>query len=688
MSAYRAFTAVEAVAAARVALSGTVGHAVAIRCDDMISGDERRNLILRARMIHPDGSVQPVIIKTTRSAAYDPLAADGFETSGLVKEWAATTLLGRLLAADLAQGVLVFADLGAGLPSLVQPLLHGEPEDAERALTAYARSLAGLHVATLGCRQAHADILRAGFPATSVPPPGRTWAERVGRKPGQLLGGDPPEPELATIAERLRAPGPWEGLVHQDPCPDNVLLHSGGSAVLIDFEFAGPGHVLSDAAYWWMGFPTCWCAGSIPVAVSRRLDTAYRSVLAEALPIAADEDVFVRESAILRVAWLFGNLAWLLEGALEHEGQWGISTRRNRILHYLHVGIGAAVKADIFPGSGGLPRPGWTSCRQGGPRRRRSGCIRHLIQRFAIKPAPDRSRVMSAIASMTGFARAEGTINGIGWAWELRSVNGRTLELRFRLPNGWDALEAGWRDLAGKALKRGNVAANLTLKRQSETRLELDPAALEQVLKIATDLHHRIPGSHPPSPEALLSLPGVLRQAQADQQEERAAAAAGVQEGFVTALADLVASREAEGDRLATVLKRQLAEITALCSAARHQAAGQPAAQRARMLDNLQTLLRETPNLTEERIAQEVALLASRSDVREELDRLSSHIEAAHDLLREAVNIGRKLDFLIQEFNREANTLCSKSATSALTATGLKLKAAIEQLREQVQNIE
>jgi uncharacterized protein (TIGR00255 family) len=295
---------------------------------------------------------------------------------------------------------------------------------------------------------------------------------------------------------------------------------------------------------------------------------------------------------------------------------------------------------------------------------------------------------MTAIASMTGFARAEGALDGIAWAWELRSVNGRTLELRFRLPNGWDNMEAGWRDLVSKALKRGNVTANLTLKRQSETRLELDPAALEQVLKIATDLHHRIPGSPPPSPEALLSLPGVLRQAQADLQAEKAAAAADVQAGFVAALAALVAARRAEGDRLATVLNRQLDDIATLCDTAAVQAAGQPAAQRARMLDNLQTLLRETPGLSEERIAQEVALLASRSDVREELDRLSSHIEAAHDLMKEAVNIGRKLDFLIQEFNREANTLCSKSASAALTATGLKLKAAIEQLREQVQNIE
>ena len=253
---------------------------------------------------------------------------------------------------------------------------------------------------------------------------------------------------------------------------------------------------------------------------------------------------------------------------------------------------------------------------------------------------------MSAIASMTGFARTEGVTDGISWTWELRSVNGRTLELRFRLPNGWDSLETGWRDAAGKALRRGNVTANLTIKRQSETRLELDPAALEQVLTI--DVHA----------------------------------------GFAAALADLVTARAGEGARLATVLQRLLQEIAALCATAAVQAAGQPAAQRARMLDNLQTLVRETPNLSEERIAQEVALLASRSDVREELDRLSSHIAAADELMREASNIGRKLDFLIQEFNREANTLCSKSASAALTGTGLKLKAAIEQLREQVQNIE
>lgn len=289
---------------------------------------------------------------------------------------------------------------------------------------------------------------------------------------------------------------------------------------------------------------------------------------------------------------------------------------------------------------------------------------------------------------MTGFARAEGTTDGVAWAWELRSVNGRSLELRFRLPNGWDSREAAWRELAGKSLKRGNVSANLTLKRPSETRLELDPVALEQVLRIATDLHRRLPGSAPPSAEALLSLPGVLRQAEATRLEEQEALVAAVHAGFAEAVKGLVEARQAEGARLAAVLNQQLETIAGLCADAAVQAAGQPEAQRARMLENLQTLIRETPNLSEDRLHQEVALLASRSDVREELDRLNSHIAAAHDLLREAANIGRKLDFLIQEFNREANTLCSKSATSALTATGLKLKAAIEQLREQVQNIE
>ena len=295
---------------------------------------------------------------------------------------------------------------------------------------------------------------------------------------------------------------------------------------------------------------------------------------------------------------------------------------------------------------------------------------------------------MTALASMTGFARTEGSAGGLVWAWEIRSVNGRGLDLRFRLPPGWDALEPALREAAGKVLKRGNVTANLTLKRETEARLALDSVALEQALALALELHRRIAGSPVPRAEALLSLPGVLRAAAADPAEERAAAAAEVQAGFADALAGLVAARQAEGARLAATLNTLLEEIAVLRNRAATEAADQPAAQRARVMENLNELLREAPSLPQERIAQEVALLAARSDVREELDRLDSHIAAADALIGEAANVGRRLDFLMQEFNREANTLCSKSASAALTATGLKLKAAIEQLREQVQNIE
>jgi uncharacterized protein (TIGR00255 family) len=296
--------------------------------------------------------------------------------------------------------------------------------------------------------------------------------------------------------------------------------------------------------------------------------------------------------------------------------------------------------------------------------------------------------MQTALASMTGFARTEGSAAGLSWAWELRSVNGRGLDLRFRLPNGWDALEARLREAAGKALKRGNVTANLTVKRDTESRLSVDPAALEQALTLAMELHARIPGSAVPRAESLLSLPGVMRQASIDPAEDRAGATTDVVAGFAEALGALVISRQAEGSRLATIMLGLLGEIGVLREQAAVEAADQPAAQRARVMENLQALLREATSLPEERIAQEVALLAARSDVREELDRLGSHIHAAHALMAESGNIGRRFDFLVQEFNREANTLCSKSASVALTATGLKLKAAIEQLREQVQNVE
>ena len=289
---------------------------------------------------------------------------------------------------------------------------------------------------------------------------------------------------------------------------------------------------------------------------------------------------------------------------------------------------------------------------------------------------------------MTGFVRTDGVEGGLAWAWELRSVNGRGLDLKLRLPPGFDAFEPALRDEAGRALRRGNVTANLTVKREDRARLAPDPAVLDELLRMALDLAARIPGAPAPRAEALLALPGALRPMAATDDGITPEQLAAVRAGYSQALLGLVAARQAEGARLAAMLRLQLDEVTDLQRQAGEQAAGQPAQQRVRMMESLAALLRDQPGLPEDRIAQEIALLASRSDVREELDRLASHIEAAHALLIEAAGIGRKFDFLVQEFVREVNTLCSKSATIDLTATGLRLKATIEQMREQVQNVE
>lgn len=294
------------------------------------------------------------------------------------------------------------------------------------------------------------------------------------------------------------------------------------------------------------------------------------------------------------------------------------------------------------------------------------------------------------LASMTGFGAASGDAAGVAWAWELRSVNSKGLELRFRLPSGWDGVEAELRQLLQKRIRRGSVNANLTLKAEEQGAIQPDPDALERVLKLAQDIAARIPGAPPPRAELLLALPGVLRASQivsgppAPSPDLKVAVLA----GFDQALGQLERSRFDEGARLTTVLTGFLGDITSLCRQAEAAAEDQPRLQRERMLESVRALLAEGMSLPEERIAQEVALLAGRSDVREELDRLSSHIDAARDLLAEAVLVGRKLDFLMQEFNREANTLCSKSASVPLTGIGLSLKAVIEQLREQVQNVE
>ncbi|MBB3899526.1 YicC/YloC family endoribonuclease [Roseococcus suduntuyensis] len=296
-----------------------------------------------------------------------------------------------------------------------------------------------------------------------------------------------------------------------------------------------------------------------------------------------------------------------------------------------------------------------------------------------------------SLQSMTGFAREAGTLpDGAAYVWELKSVNGRGLDLRLRLPGGLDALEPALREAASRRLKRGNVQVGLTLRAEARPILAPDPVALDQAVRLAQELAHRL-GAPPPRAEALLALPGVIR-AETTEPDEAAEAArrTALLAGFERALEGLVASRHAEGARLADILTALLDEIEALCAAAAAEAATQPAQQRDRWLESLAALLddKARARIPEERLAQEVALLATKSDVREELDRLAAHIAAARALVAAGEGAGRKLDFLVQEFVREANTLCSKSASVALTRTGLDLKAAIERLREQAANVE
>ncbi|HWK44369.1 MAG TPA: YicC/YloC family endoribonuclease [Stellaceae bacterium] len=293
------------------------------------------------------------------------------------------------------------------------------------------------------------------------------------------------------------------------------------------------------------------------------------------------------------------------------------------------------------------------------------------------------------VTSMTGYARVEGRLEGVSWVWELRSVNGKSLDLRLRLPNGYDAIEASLRAMLGEALKRGTV--NVTLSMTDDQRpamLRLNREVLDQVIALMQELEGRIDAA-PPRLDGLLSIRGVMELAEAmPDPADREIKLAAVTASFGEAVIALAGMRRVEGIRLAEVLETRLAEIEAMVHEAEQSAAAQPAAIRDRFRQQIATLLDNAPPLPEERLAQEVALLIQRADVREELDRLTAHVAATRELLAEGSGVGRRLDFLCQEFNREANTLCSKSVDLGLTRIGLGLKAAIEQLREQVQNIE
>jgi uncharacterized protein (TIGR00255 family) len=289
------------------------------------------------------------------------------------------------------------------------------------------------------------------------------------------------------------------------------------------------------------------------------------------------------------------------------------------------------------------------------------------------------------IASMTGFARADAARGDRHWVWELRSVNGRGLDVRCRLPSGFDALDAPARAAVAERFRRGNITVNLTEVRDQKPRLRINREALDQVLALVEELKGTVAAT-PPQLDGLLALPGVMERAETD--EDPASFTDLLLSRLGEAVEGLKAMRGAEGERLASLALAHIDEIERLTDAARATAATQPAAITERLTQQLTALLGQSPLPGADRLAQEAALLASKADVREELDRLAAHVAAARALIQTGGAVGRKLDFLCQEFNREANTLCSKAADVELTRIGLDLKVAIEQLREQVQNIE
>lgn len=293
------------------------------------------------------------------------------------------------------------------------------------------------------------------------------------------------------------------------------------------------------------------------------------------------------------------------------------------------------------------------------------------------------------LKSMTGFARTDGTHEQTRWFWEIRSVNGRSLDVRLRLPSGLERLEPPVRARCQEELVRGNCTISLALKRDAgQMEIRLNEAALGEALAVAEQAQKQTL-LEPAKLDTLLGMRGVVEVAEPDESEEqREAFAAALLAGLADALDQLVAARVAEGQRLEEVIEAQLSAIDMLVSQATAIMAQQPDLIAARLREQITKLDEAGASLDPERLHQEGLFLAAKADIQEELDRLTAHVAAARELIASGQPAGRKLEFLAQEFNREANTTCSKAAGIEISRIGLELKSVIDQLREQVQNIE
>ncbi len=294
-----------------------------------------------------------------------------------------------------------------------------------------------------------------------------------------------------------------------------------------------------------------------------------------------------------------------------------------------------------------------------------------------------------ALSSMTGFARGHGVSGSYAWAWEIKSVNGKGLDLRLRIPPGWDAIEGPVRARAAETLARGSIQATLTVDRSgAQSVVRVNSAVLDAVLSTVRQLSGKIEAA-PPSLDGLLALKGVIEVSESEEREdERRSAETVVINGFAAVIAALGEMRRHEGVALGRVLAARLGEIAALAKRAEDAPGRRPEAIKARLAGQIATLLEQSERFDPDRLHQEAIMIATKADVREELDRLEAHVAQAQHLIAQGGAVGRRLDFLAQELNREANTLCAKANDVELTNIGLELKAAVEQFREQVQNVE
>jgi uncharacterized protein (TIGR00255 family) len=294
-----------------------------------------------------------------------------------------------------------------------------------------------------------------------------------------------------------------------------------------------------------------------------------------------------------------------------------------------------------------------------------------------------------ALSSMTGFARGHGVAGTYAWSWELKSVNSKGLDLKLRLPPGWDAIEATVRARASEVLSRGSVFANLTVSREGVAPVaRINEPVLAAVLATLKALSGKVDAA-PPTLDGILSLKGVIDVSEAEESEtERAAAESAVVAGFAQALKGLAEMRRNEGDALGKILTGRLSEIGELAARAEATPGRKAEAIKARLAEKIAELLEDSQRFDPDRLHQEALLLATKADIREELDRLTAHVAQGRKLISAGGPVGRKLDFLAQELNRESNTLCSKANDLELTNIGLELKAVVEQFREQVQNLE